>query len=142
MRHKYGLDQVAQIITFGKLQARAVLRDVGRVLQMPYSQVDRICKLVITSYSIHYTKLYENRHADDLPLGGRVQAELRVADRLLVITSYSIHYTKLYDATSVLICAGVPSARISPAAMIASRSQYSASSMKWVVTSTVTPRRP
>ena len=43
---KYGRDRVAQIITFGKLQARAVLRDVGRVLEMPYSQVDRICKLV------------------------------------------------------------------------------------------------
>ena len=43
---KYGRDTVAQIITFGKLQARAVLRDVGRVLQMPYGQVDRICKLV------------------------------------------------------------------------------------------------
>jgi DNA polymerase-3 subunit alpha len=43
---KYGVDRVAQIITFGKLQARAVLRDVGRVLQMPYPQVDRICKLV------------------------------------------------------------------------------------------------
>ena len=39
-------DRVAQIITFGKLQARAVLRDVGRVLEMPYGQVDRICKLV------------------------------------------------------------------------------------------------
>ena len=37
---------MAQIITFGKLQARAALRDVGRVLQMPYPQVDRICKLV------------------------------------------------------------------------------------------------
>ena len=46
VRQKYGDDRVAQIITFGKLQARAVLRDVGRVLQMPYSQVDRICKLV------------------------------------------------------------------------------------------------
>ncbi len=43
---KYGHDRVAQIITFGKLQARAVLRDVGRVLQMPYGQVDRLCKLV------------------------------------------------------------------------------------------------
>jgi DNA polymerase-3 subunit alpha len=42
----YGNDRVAQIITFGKLQARAVLRDVGRVLGMPYGQVDRICKLV------------------------------------------------------------------------------------------------
>ncbi|MFK5978533.1 MAG: DNA polymerase III subunit alpha [Rhizobiaceae bacterium] len=46
VQDKYGRDQVAQIITFGSLQARAVLRDVGRVLQMPYGQVDRICKLV------------------------------------------------------------------------------------------------
>ncbi len=46
VQEKYGRDQVAQIITFGKLQARAVLRDVGRVLQMPYGQVDRLCKMV------------------------------------------------------------------------------------------------
>ncbi|MCA1907573.1 MAG: DNA polymerase III subunit alpha, partial [Magnetospirillum sp.] len=46
VQEKYGYHQVAQIITFGKLQARAVLRDVGRVLQMPYGQVDRICKMV------------------------------------------------------------------------------------------------
>ena len=43
---KYGRDRVAQIITFGTLQARAVLRDVGRVLGVPYGQVDRLCKLV------------------------------------------------------------------------------------------------
>ena len=46
VQEKYGEDRVAQIITHGKLQARAVLRDVGRVLQMPYGQVDRLCKLV------------------------------------------------------------------------------------------------
>jgi DNA polymerase III subunit alpha len=46
VQEKYGRDRVAQIITFGKLQARAVLRDVGRVLEMPYGQVDRLCKLV------------------------------------------------------------------------------------------------
>ncbi|ODN71138.1 DNA polymerase III subunit alpha [Methylobrevis pamukkalensis] len=46
VQEKYGREQVAQIITFGTLQARAVLRDVGRVLQMPYGQVDRLCKLV------------------------------------------------------------------------------------------------
>ena len=46
VRDKYGHDSVAQIITFGKLQARAVVRDVGRVLQMPYGQVDKIAKLV------------------------------------------------------------------------------------------------
>jgi DNA polymerase-3 subunit alpha len=46
VQQKYGHERVAQIITFGKLQARAVLRDVGRVLAMPYGQVDRLCKLV------------------------------------------------------------------------------------------------
>ena len=46
VQEKYGQDQVAQIITFGTLQARGVLRDVGRVLQMPYGHVDRLCKLV------------------------------------------------------------------------------------------------
>ncbi|MBS0271045.1 MAG: DNA polymerase III subunit alpha [Proteobacteria bacterium] len=46
VRDKYGAERVAHIITFGKLQARAVLRDVGRVLQMPYGQVDKICKLI------------------------------------------------------------------------------------------------
>lgn len=43
---KYGHDHVAQIITFGKMKARAVLRDCGRILQMPYGQVDRLCKMV------------------------------------------------------------------------------------------------
>jgi DNA polymerase-3 subunit alpha len=46
VQQKYGADRVAQIITFGKLQARAVLRDVGRALGLPYGQVDRLCKLV------------------------------------------------------------------------------------------------
>jgi len=46
VRRKYGNEHVAHIITFGKLQARAVLRDVGRVLQIPYPVVDRICKMV------------------------------------------------------------------------------------------------
>ena len=46
VRQKYGKEKVAQIITFGKLQAKAVLKDVGRVLQMPYKQVDTICKMI------------------------------------------------------------------------------------------------
>jgi DNA polymerase-3 subunit alpha len=46
VQQRYGRDQVAQIITFGTLQARGVLRDVGRVLQMPYGQVDKLTKLV------------------------------------------------------------------------------------------------
>jgi DNA polymerase-3 subunit alpha len=46
VQERYGRDQVAQIITFGTLQARGVLRDVGRVLEMPYGQVDKLTKLV------------------------------------------------------------------------------------------------
>ncbi|WDA40507.1 DNA polymerase III subunit alpha [Erythrobacter sp. BLCC-B19] len=46
VQRKYGGDHVAQIITFGKLKARAVLRDCGRILQMSYGQVDRLCKMV------------------------------------------------------------------------------------------------
>jgi DNA polymerase III subunit alpha len=46
VRDRYGEDRVAQIITFGTLQARGVLRDVGRVLEMPYGQVDKLTKLV------------------------------------------------------------------------------------------------
>ncbi|MFA7603758.1 MAG: DNA polymerase III subunit alpha [Novosphingobium sp.] len=46
VQQKYGHDHVAQIITFGKMKARAVLRDCGRILQMSYGQVDRLCKMV------------------------------------------------------------------------------------------------
>ena len=46
VQRKYGTDRVAQIITFGRLKARAVLKDTGRVLQMPYGQVDRLAKLI------------------------------------------------------------------------------------------------
>ena len=46
VQSRYGTDRVAQIITFGRLKARAVLKDTGRVLQMPYGQIDRLAKLV------------------------------------------------------------------------------------------------
>ena len=46
VRNRYGHDRVAQIITFGSLQAKAAIRDVGRVMEMPYGQVDKIAKLI------------------------------------------------------------------------------------------------
>jgi DNA polymerase-3 subunit alpha len=46
VQDRYGADRVAQIITFGSLQARAVLRDVGRVLQLPLGLVDRLAKMI------------------------------------------------------------------------------------------------
>jgi DNA polymerase III subunit alpha len=66
VQQKYGRDRVAQIITFGKLQARAVLRDVGRVLEMPYGQVDRICKMV------------PNNPANPVTLGEAIQSEVEL----------------------------------------------------------------
>lgn len=49
---KYGEENVAQIITFGKMQAKGVIRDVGRVLSMPYGEVDRIAKLIPPALNI------------------------------------------------------------------------------------------
>jgi len=46
VRHKYGADSVSQIVTFGTMAARAVLRDCGRVLDLPYSFCDQLAKLV------------------------------------------------------------------------------------------------
>ena len=46
VQEKYGRDRVGQIITFGGLLSKAAIRDVGRVLQMPYGQVDRLSKLI------------------------------------------------------------------------------------------------
>nr|WP_244651040.1 DNA polymerase III subunit alpha [Rhizobium sp. CFBP 8762] len=65
---KYGREQVAQIITFGSLQARAALRDVGRVLEMPYGQVDKICKLV------------PNNPANPTPLYKAIEEEPRLLE--------------------------------------------------------------
>ncbi len=52
MVRKYGKDRVVQIVTFGTLAARGVIRDVGRVLDMPYSQVDTIAKMIPTELNI------------------------------------------------------------------------------------------
>ncbi|MFN7104615.1 MAG: DNA polymerase III subunit alpha, partial [Pseudorhizobium sp.] len=68
VQQKYGREQVAQIITFGSLQARAALRDVGRVLEMPYGQVDKICKLV------------PNNPANPTPLSKAIEEEPRLQE--------------------------------------------------------------
>ena len=45
---KYGRDNVAQIITFGTMKSKAAVRDVGRALGMPYAEVDKIAKLIVS----------------------------------------------------------------------------------------------
>jgi DNA polymerase-3 subunit alpha len=56
---KYGKENVAQIITFGKMQAKGVIRDVGRVLDLPYKDVDKIAKLVPNILNISLTEALE-----------------------------------------------------------------------------------
>ncbi len=66
VQQKYGKDRVAQIITFGSLQARAVLRDVGRVMQLPLGLVDRLAKMV------------PNNPANPIPLARAIEMEPRL----------------------------------------------------------------
>ena len=80
VQEKYGRDKVGQIITFGALLSKAAVRDVGRVLQMPYGQVDRLSKLIpvegVKPVSI------EKALADEPRLREEARAE-EVVDRLL-----------------------------------------------------------
>ncbi len=59
VQRRYGQDHVAQIITFGTMAARAAIRDVGRVLQWPYADVDRLAKLVPTEIGITLDRALE-----------------------------------------------------------------------------------
>ena len=52
VRQKYGAESVAQIITFGTMAAKAVLKDAGRALDMPYGEVDKIAKMIPTTLNI------------------------------------------------------------------------------------------
>jgi DNA polymerase-3 subunit alpha len=79
---KYGYDRVAQIITFGKLQARAVVRDVGRVLQMGYGNVDRIAKLIPNNPANPVT--LEQALEQDADLRAEREKD-EVADKLITI---------------------------------------------------------
>ncbi len=55
IKEKYGKDKVAQIITFGTMAARAVIRDVGRALQYPYSYCDHLAKLIPLGFTLDQT---------------------------------------------------------------------------------------
>jgi DNA polymerase-3 subunit alpha len=63
---KYGRDQVAQIITFGTLAAKAAIKDVGRVLDMSFAEVDRISKLVPKTLNIKLDKALEDPELKDV----------------------------------------------------------------------------
>src|SRR6202790_607962 len=82
VQEKYGREQVAQIITFGSLQARGVMRDVGRVLEMPYGQVDRICKLIPINPTNPVTLARAIEGEPRLPEAGKKDPRVRRASEI------------------------------------------------------------
>ena len=89
---KYGRENVAQIITFGTMKARAVVRDVGRVMEMPISEVDRVAKLIPNQLEMTLdlaleespalAELEKTRRARARAAGGRAAARRHDAPRL------------------------------------------------------------
>ncbi len=91
---KYGRENVAQIITFGTMKARAVVRDVGRALDIPYAEVDRVAKQIPATLDMTLEKaLDENPALKDLEQkDARVAELLSVAKRLEGMTRHaSVH---------------------------------------------------
>lgn len=79
---KYGKDSVAQIITFGTMAARAAIRDVGRVLRIPYSDVDRIAKLI--------------------PFGSTIEDAINSVEELRLLVESDDRYEKLIEVAKRL----------------------------------------
>ena len=91
---RYGRDNVAQIITFGTMKARAVVRDVGRTLDIPYADVDRVAKQIPSALDITLARaLEENPSLRDLTeRDPRVKELVEVARRLEGMTRHaSVH---------------------------------------------------
>ena len=79
VRRRYGADRVAQIITFGSFLARGVLRNVGRVLEMPLGQVDKLAKLVPQNPANPVTLAQADRERAAAAGGGRERPAGRAA---------------------------------------------------------------
>jgi len=91
---KYGRENVAQIITFGTMKAKAVVRDVGRVLEMPFADVDKVAKLIPPTLDMTLDKALEESPAlKDLEQSDpKVKELLSVARRLEGMTRHaSVH---------------------------------------------------
>src|SRR3954469_24325295 len=91
---KYGRENVAQIITFGTMKAKAVVRDVGRVLEMPFAEVDKVAKLIPATLEMTLDKALEETPAlRELEQSDpKVKELLAVARRLEGMTRHaSVH---------------------------------------------------
>src|SRR5579875_3064725 len=76
VRRKYGEDQVAQIITFNTMAAKAAIKDVGRAMEMPYGEVDRIAKLVPATIGV----TIEQALKDSPPLAAACEADPKIRE--------------------------------------------------------------
>jgi len=94
VQDKYGRDRVAQIITFGTLQARAVLRDVGRVMQLPLGLVDRLAKMVPNNPAAPVTL------AKAVEIEPRLQAAKRDEDSVAELLEIALELEGLYRNAS------------------------------------------
>src|ERR1700685_158841 len=83
VRKKYGAESVAQIITFGTMAAKAVLKDAGRALDMPYGDVDRLAKMIPTTLNISLEDaLKQSPQLEAARKEGQVKEVIEVAQRL------------------------------------------------------------
>jgi len=109
---RYGADRVAQIITFGSLQARAVLRDVGRVMQLPLGLVDRLAKMIPNNPANPVTL------ARAIELEPRLQAARRDDDAVAHVLEIALQLEGLYRNASThaagLVIADRPLTELTP----------------------------
>ena len=84
IKEKYGYDSVAQIITFGTMKAKSVIRDVGRVLGISYSEVDKIAKLIPNEPKITLEKaLKQNVELKEISSKSKIHEELIEYSKIL-----------------------------------------------------------
>ncbi|HXD72900.1 MAG TPA: DNA polymerase III subunit alpha [Vicinamibacterales bacterium] len=102
---KYGRENVAQIITFGTMKAKAVVRDVGRVLEMPFADVDKVAKQIPAALDMTLDKaLEENPNLREMEKNDpKVRELLSVAKRLEGMTRHaSVHAAGVVIAPSAI----------------------------------------
>lgn len=92
VQNHYGFDHVAQIITFGKLQAKAVIRDVGRVMQVPFPVVDRLSKMIPNDPKITLEKAFEQEP--------RLKEEIEAEEQIKELFAIAVKLEGLFRNTS------------------------------------------
>ena len=82
IKERYGEKNVSQVVTFGTMQAKAVIRDVGRVLSIPYSDVDRLAKVMPMNQSIRDAMAQESEFKKEVLKNQQFQQLVEIAKRL------------------------------------------------------------